>query len=105
MSSPSFCSSRLPRPPETTLFPYTTLFRSANAAHRDARLCGDRRLDHSDCAQNLDLMPGHGSDHSSLFPRKRSAAASPGSSVTSEPVWTGQNFLSEVVRIDTVHRH
>jgi len=37
-------------------------------------------------------MPGHGSDHSSLFPRKRSAAASPGSSVTSEPVWTGQNF-------------
>jgi transposase InsO family protein len=37
-------------------------------------------------------MPGHGSDHSSLFPRKRSAAASPGSSVTSELVWTGQNF-------------
>jgi hypothetical protein len=37
-------------------------------------------------------MPGHGSDHSSLFPGKRSAAASPGSSVTSEPVWTGQNF-------------
>jgi len=37
-------------------------------------------------------MPGHGSDHTSLFPGKRSAAASPASSVTSEPVWTGQNF-------------
>src|SRR3989441_4299046 len=29
--------------------------------------------------------------HSSPFPGKRLAAASPGSSVTSEPVWTGQN--------------
>jgi hypothetical protein len=37
-------------------------------------------------------MPGHGSDHSSLFPGKRLPAASPERSVTSEPVWTGQNF-------------
>src|SRR3989454_1172898 len=63
-----------------------------DAAHRHACLRGDRRLGHSDCAQDLDLMPGPGSDHSSPFPGKRLAAASPGSSVTSEPVWTGQNF-------------
>src|SRR5437867_116851 len=63
-----------------------------DASHRHARLRGDRRLGHSDCAQDLDFMPGHGSDHSSPFPGKRLAAASPGWSVTSEPVWTGQNF-------------
>ena len=67
-------------------------FDPAHTPHRDAGLHGDGRLDHSNCPQDLDLMPGHGSDHSSLFPGKRSAAASPGSSVTSEPVWTGQNF-------------
>src|SRR5207245_9861077 len=62
------------------------------AQSRHARLRSDRRLGHSDCAQDLDLMPGHGSDHSSPFPGKRLAAASPGWGVTSEPVWTGQNF-------------
>jgi hypothetical protein len=43
-------------------------------------------------SENLDLMPGHGVDHSSAFPGWRASAASPEKSVGSEPWATRQNF-------------
>jgi hypothetical protein len=48
-------------------------------------------LGHPHCTQDLDLMPGHGSDHPSPFWTRLSCAAS-GKTVTSEPPWTYQNF-------------
>src|SRR5438034_6466660 len=48
----------IPRPPRSTLFPYTTLFRSLDAVQQDHRLnvhpqqehhhCGDRAVDHGE---------------------------------------------------------
>src|SRR5437773_11188412 len=33
----------IPRPPRSTLFPYTTLFRSVSSRHLDGRLVSERR--------------------------------------------------------------
>src|SRR5690606_39528941 len=47
-----------PRPPPPTLFPYTTLFRSRNAPHRDPEEQDQRRLQGGDQARHLVLDLG-----------------------------------------------
>jgi hypothetical protein len=71
------------------------VFDPAHASDGDARLRRHHRLGHAYCTQNLDLMPAHGWDHSSPFPRRRCPAAAREKSVTSEPSQTGQNSWKE----------
>ncbi len=62
-----------------------------DALHGHPALAGYGDLGHSHCAQDLHLMPSHGSDHPSPFWAPSSCAA-PEKSVTSEPSGTYQNF-------------
>src|SRR5699024_11562238 len=51
----SFLRSLTPRPPPSTLFPYTTLFRSLHI-HGDAHICGAHHLD-AEAGEDLSHLP------------------------------------------------
>src|SRR5438874_3774710 len=65
----------LPRPPRSTLFPYTTLFRSSRRRNRELRIHGpaaykagrdaDRGSDYR-LAGGRRTLPGRGADHRSV---------------------------------------
>src|SRR5699024_12707081 len=78
--APLCCLLALPRPPFSTLFPYTTLFRSHQSAHRRCRWCrgsgtvlpdqGERRRDddRSGCGRTVpDRSEEHTSELQSRF--------------------------------------
>src|SRR6266851_6167079 len=53
------------RPPRSTLFPYTTLFRSAHAGRRRRELADDTRLPAHDLDAWDDRLPGRSEEHTS----------------------------------------
>src|SRR5436309_9368775 len=97
------CASRAPffflllrRPPRSTLFPYTTLFRSSGRARRRARASRDRPAAHR--------PPGRSEEHTSelqsrenlvcrlLLEKKKSSAVS----ISQFSLFTSQDATSEL---------